>query len=152
MRSETILINSQQSPPTNRAEPPLVISFLRFVWKPIAVIAIIIINFERSFKGAKIAAGTPIDIATVVMSEANRNQRIKFGIALVRENLSFVLSFFDCQIESPRVIGIIASVLVSLTIVACSRMDVPCKLSHELAVAVTEDVSLTAVPANIAKP
>ena len=57
--------------------------------------AMIIMNFERSFKGAKIAAGTPIDIATVVMSEANRNQRIKFGIALVRENLSFVLSFFE---------------------------------------------------------
>ena len=33
-----------------------------------------------------------------------------------------------------------------------SRMDVPCKLSQELAVAVTEEVSLTAVPANMAKP
>ena len=32
MRSETTLINSQQIPPTNRAAPPLVISFLRFVW------------------------------------------------------------------------------------------------------------------------
>ena len=114
--------------------------------------AMIIMNFERSFKGLKIADGTPIDIVMVVTSEANRNQRMKFGIALVREKLSCVLSFFDCQIESPRVIGMIASVLVNLTIVACSRMDVPCKLSHELAVAVTEDVSLTAVPANIAHP
>ena len=114
--------------------------------------AMIIMNFERSFNGLKIADGTPIDIVMVVTSEANRNQRMKFGIALVREKLSCVLSFFDCQIESPRVIGMIASVLVNLTIVACSRMDVPCKLSHELAVAVTEDVSLTAVPANIANP
>lgn len=152
MRREARLINNQQTPPTRSAEPPLVISFLRFVWKPIAAMAMIIMNFERSFKGSKIADGTPIDIVMVVTSEANRNQRMKFGIALVREKLSCVLYFFDCQIESPRVIGMIASVLVNLTIVACSRMAVPCKLSHELAVAVTEEVSLTAVPANMAKP
>ena len=71
---------------------------------------------------------------------------------MLSENASFVLSFRDCHTDSPRVIGMIASVRVNLTIVACSRMDVPCKLSQELAVAVTEEVSLTAVPANMAKP
>jgi len=152
MRREARLINNQQTPPTRSAEPPLVISVLRFVWKPIAVIAIIIINFERSFNGENTAGLTPSDIATVVISEAKRNQRIKLGTALVSENASFVLSFRDCHTESPRVIGMIASVRVNLTIVACSRMDVPCKLSQELAVAVTEEVSLTAVPANMAKP
>lgn len=152
MRREARLINNQQTPPTRSAEPPLVISFLRFVWKPIAVIAIIIINFERSFNGEKTAGVTPSDIATVVISEAKRNQRIKLGTALLSENASFVLSFCDCHTDRPRVIGMIASVRVNLTIVACSRIDVPCKLSQELAVAVTEEVSLTAVPANMAKP
>ena len=142
----------REARPTRSAEPPLVISCLRFVWKPIAAMAIIIINFERSFKGEKTAGVTPSDIETVVISEAKRNQRIKLGTALASENASFVLSFRDCHTESPRVIGMIASVRVNLTIVACSRMDVPCKLSQELAVAVTEEVSLTAVPANMAKP
>ena len=76
MRREARLINNQQTPPTRSAEPPLVISCLRFVWKPIAAMAIIIINFERSFKGEKTAGVTPSDIETVVISEAKRNQRI----------------------------------------------------------------------------
>ena len=71
---------------------------------------------------------------------------------MIRENDSFLSSFFDCQIDRPSVIGMIARVRVNLTIVACSRIDVPCKLSQELAVAVTDEVSLTAVPANMAKP
>ena len=62
MRREARLINNQQTPPTRSAEPPLVISFLRFVWKPIAVIAIIIINFERSFNGEKTAGVTPVTL------------------------------------------------------------------------------------------
>ena len=47
-----------------------------------------------------------------------------------------------------------ASVLVSFTIVALSKTSVPvlCMLSQEEAAAVTEEVSLTAVPAKIAKP
>ena len=124
MRREARLINNQQTPPTRSAEPPLVISCLRFVWKPIAAMAITIINFERSFKGEKTAGVTPSDIATVVISEAKRNQRIKLGTALLSENASFVLSFRDCHTDRPRVIGMIASVRVNLTIVACSRMDV----------------------------
>ena len=52
------------------------------------------------------------------------------------------------------VIGIIAKVLVSLTIVALSSTVpfVPWTLSHTDAAAVTEEVSLIAVPANSAKP
>ena len=48
--------------------------------------------------------------------------------------------------------GIIASVRVSLTIVADSRVFVLYRLSHALAVAVTEEVSLTAVPAKRENP
>ena len=51
-------------------------------------------------------------------------------------------------------IGIIASVLVSFTIVAESKTCVPvlCILSQAEAAAVTDDVSFTAVPAKSAKP
>ena len=55
--------------------------------------AIIIINFERSFKGEKTAGVTPSDIETVVISEAKRNQRIKLGTALVSENLPLYCPF-----------------------------------------------------------
>ena len=48
--------------------------------------------------------------------------------------------------------GMIARVRVSLTIVADSRVLVWWRLSQALAVAVTEEVSLTAVPAKRAKP
>ena len=64
--------------------------------------AIIIINFERSFKGEKTAGVTPSDIETVVISEAKRNQRIKLGTALVSENASFVLFFRDCHNRKPK--------------------------------------------------
>ena len=112
----------------------------------------IIINFERFFKGAKTVADAPRDVVTVVMREATRNQRIKLGTAFIIENDSFLFSFFDCHIDRPSVIGMIARVRVNLTIVACSKIYVPCKLSQELAVAVTDEVSLTAVPANMANP
>ena len=49
-------------------------------------------------------------------------------------------------------IGIIARVRVNLTMVAASRVFVLYRLSQALAVAVTEEVSLTAVPAKRAKP
>ncbi len=50
-------------------------------------------------------------------------------------------------------IGMMARVLVSLTMVAVSRVLAPeCMPSQAEAAAVTEDVSLTAVPANRPKP
>ena len=55
--------------------------------------------------------------------------------------------------ERTKVIGMIASVLVNFTMVAYSKTVpfVPCKVSHVAAAAVTEEVSLIAVPANKAK-
>ena len=62
-----------------------------------------------------------------------------------------LLFFFAVYTASTSVIGIIASVLVSLTVTALSSDCVPrCHiLSHVDAAAVTEDVSFTAVPAKI---
>lgn len=52
-----------------------------------------------------------------------------------------------------RVMGIIARVLVSFTMVAVSKVFAPgCIPSQAVAAAVTEEVSLTAVPANNPKP
>lgn len=66
----------------------------------------------------------------------------------------FFSCFFMRMNASANVIGMMASVLVSLTIVAYSRTApcVPWSVSQVDAVAVTEDVSFTAVPANNPKP
>ena len=64
------------------------------------------------------------------------------------------LPFFLVRINArTSVIGIIAKVLVSLTVTALSSVAEPRFhiLSHVDAAAVTEEVSFTAVPANIPK-
>ena len=54
---------------------------------------------------------------------------------------------------NPKVMGMIAKVRVSLTMVAPFRALAPgCISSQAQAAAVTEEVSFTAVPANKAKP
>ena len=60
----------------------------------------------------------------------------------------------DKKIASGEDIGLIASVLVSFTIVAESSTiePVPCIESHVEAAAVTDEVSFTAVPAKRANP
>ena len=60
-------------------------------------------------------------------------------------------SFSVLQKASTKVIGIIARVLVSFTIVAVSKVLLPCIPSHAVAAAVTDEVSLTAVPAEKSK-
>ena len=58
-----------------------------------------------------------------------------------------------CQMARPSVIGMIARVRVSLTMVAVSSVLAPgCRPSQAAAAAVTEEVSFTAVPANRPKP
>ena len=59
--------------------------------------------------------------------------------------------FRACNNDNPNVIGIIASVLVSFTVTALFNVSLPRFhiLSHVDAAAVTDDVSLIAVPAKI---
>ena len=77
------------------------------------------------------------------------------GKALLRLNPCvsppFCFAFFVCMSESTSVMGIIASVLVSFTVTALSRVWLPRfhMLSHVEAAAVTEEVSFTAVPAKM---
>ena len=61
-------------------------------------------------------------------------------------------SFRPRQMARINVIGMIARVLVIFTMAADSRVLLPCMPSHAVAAAVTEDVSLIAVPANRPNP
>lgn len=90
----------------------------------------------------------------VVMTEARTKNRIKYG--RMDFNLTVVPSelwaFLVCTNASTNVMGIIARVLVSFTIVAVSKVLLPWIPSQAVAAAVTEDVSLTAVPAKRPNP
>ena len=137
--------------------PPDFISLMMLLFKPIAAIAMIIKNFESSLRGENTDSLTPIFTQIVVIRAAITKYSINIGNArlklkLLAELPSFCV-FFARTSASARVIGMIASVLVSLTVTALSRVAVPSLyiLSQVDAAAVTDDVSLIAVPANIPK-
>ena len=124
MLSVTIVIPSQHDIPSKIGRPPLFTSFTISVLNPIAAIAIIIKNFDNSFSGLNIAAGTPIDVATVVMRLAPIKKRIKNGKTFLKDTFSpLSFSAFLALINaSARVIGIIANVLVNFTVTALSNV------------------------------
>ena len=121
-----------------------------FVFKPIAAIAITIKNLLKSLIGAVIVVGK---LNTVVIIDAKTKKRIKYGKIFLRFTLLLFFSLSRVRLKArTRVIGMIASVLVSLTIVAWSNVLLPWIPSQAVAVAVTDEVSLTALPANNPKP
>ena len=97
-------------------------------------------------------ASTPKLTHIVVMIDATTKNTTNNGSALFKLNFSPLVLFCFCVIsDNARVIGIIARVRVSLTVAALSSVWLPSPhiLSHVAAAAVTDDVSLIAVPANI---
>ena len=150
-----MLIAVQQQNPIKIGFAPDLINLIRSVLRPIAPIAIIIINLLRFFIGVKKAAGTLKKLVhTVVISEAAMNQSMKNGkIFLISTFLPSVDSFLVRIKARLRVIGMIASVRVSFTVTALSSVALPSPyiLSQVEAHAVTEEVSFTAVPAKIPK-
>ena len=117
-------------------------------------------NFDNSFNGANTSALTPILIHTVVMIAAMMKYKMNIGNALFRLNLfaeESAVPAFEADLarirDNTSVIGIIASVRVSFTVTAVFSVSLPRFhiLSQVEAAAVTEDVSLIAVPANIPK-
>ena len=116
-------------------------------------------NFDRFLSGTNTSVLTPACTQTVVITEAKTKYRINTGNALRRLKASLfgaVLFFSDCfarTIERTSVIGMMARVRVSLTVTALSSVwfPRPHMLSQVDAAAVTEEVSLTAVPAKIPK-
>ena len=111
-------------------------------------------NLLKVFIGTNTELSTPALSATVVIKEANIKYIIKNGniLLILYLELSLVL-LLDLYIDKIRVIGIIAKVLVSLTVTALSKVAVPKFhiLSQVEATAVTDDVSFTAEPAKIPK-
>ena len=122
-----------------------------FVFIPIAAIAMIIKNLLNSFRGVVI---TGERLNTVVITAAKTKYKIKNGNIFLRLTFppSAFSSFLVLTKASTNVMGIIARVLVSFTIVAASNVLLICIPSHAAAAAVTDDVSFIAVPANKPNP
>ena len=110
-------------------------------------------NFDRVLNGVKVLSGTPAAVHIVVIIDARMKKRMKNGKTDLIETLLPVPSFFVLINARTSVMGMMARVLVSFTVTALSSVSVPSPhmLSHVEAHAVTDDVSLTAVPANIPK-
>lgn len=60
----------QQTAPRIIGFPPVLISFIMLLLRPMAAIAMIIKNFERFFTGSNTERGTPAPAATVVITAA----------------------------------------------------------------------------------
>ena len=114
-------------------------------------------ELDSVLSGVNTPAGTPTVAHTVVMMDASTKYRINIGNARLSEKASpprlcSVLALWVRHSASTSVIGMIASVRVSLTMVAISSVLLPWMPSHAEAAAVTDEVSFTAVPANRPKP
>lgn len=145
----------QHTNPIRMGFPPVLTSFIIFVLKPMADIAITIKNLDTVLNGENTSGFIPAAEAIVVISDAPIKKRIKNGKTLLNLKPLVEVPFSERarRKASTSVIGIIASVRVSLTIVAESKALAPgCIPSHAVAAAVTEEVSFIAVPAKIPKP
>lgn len=149
-----VMIIKHVPPRANGLEPDFT-SFTMSLLKPMADIAITMKNLDRSLKGLKYPMSTPLARAMVVIRLAIMKYIMKNGNICLMDIflLSSVSVFFILMKARPRHIGIMARVLVSLTVTASSRVWLPRLkiVSHVYAVAVTDDVSFTADPANIPK-
>ena len=122
------------------------------VFRPIAAIAMTIKNLLISFKGFVTAAGRWKTVVTTEASKKNSTKKGKIFFRLTFAPSALCLSRRVRTNASTSVIGMIASVRVSLTIAAASSVLLPWIPSQACAAAVTEEVSLIAVPANRPKP
>lgn len=123
----TIVIADQQDNPIRIGLAPDFTNFTIFVFNPIAAIAIMIINLLKFFRGEKKDDGTPKKLVQmVVIKEAAMNQRMKTGkIFLISTFFSPADSLWVRTNARDSVIGMIASVRVSFTVTALSRVSLP---------------------------
>ena len=126
---------------------------LKFVFSPIAVIAMMIMNLPMSESEIEMFAEKFIN---VLITAAKMKPIMNQGKTLTKLNeavSSHVLVFLEVTIASANVIGTIINVLVSLTIVAKAKATLfPAEALQEEAAATTDEVSFIAVPAHIPKP
>ena len=137
--------------------PPDFINFITLLFRPMAAIAIMMRNLDSSFSGANTSALIPILIHAVVIIAAMMKYKINIGNDLFMLKFPVFSPFTDADFawirDNTSVIGMIASVRVSLTVTALFNVSFPRfhMLSQVDAAAVTEEVSLIAVPANSPK-
>lgn len=81
----TRVIPTQQDNPIKIGFPPVLTRFTIFVFKPIAAMAIIIKNLDKSFNGVKTSIGTPKAVAIVVISDAPTKKRMKNGKTFLKD-------------------------------------------------------------------
>ena len=104
----------QQQRPIRIGFPPVLINFTILVFSPIAPIAIVIKNLPASVRGF-VALGLMLN--NVLIIEANKKNKTNHGKTF--DSLTLVAEVFLVRYKArANVIGIIARVLVSLTIVA----------------------------------
>ena len=126
-------IEIQQINPSRIGFPPDLINLIKLVLSPIAPIAIVMKNFPAVVKNADRFASAKTEDNTVFTAEStsprprnvfktDANKKNKTNQGNIFANCTLLpavrSSFFERQIASTRVIGIIASVRVSFTIVA----------------------------------
>lgn len=116
---------SQQQNPVKIGFPPVFISFMIFVFMPMAAIAMTIRNLLSSLSGSVTAVGS---WNMVVTTDASTKNRTKKGKDFFRLNVdpSDFFSFRPRQMARINVIGMIARVLVIFTMAADSRVLLPC--------------------------
>lgn len=120
----------QQHKPIKMGLPPVRTSLTMFVFSPMAPIAMMMKNLESSLKGWNTEDGTPTEVATVVIMDANTKNKMKNGNTFFRENVfSWVvpirLALAVRHRANTNVMGIMARVRVSFTMVAWSRVLAP---------------------------
>lgn len=102
---------------------PLLTNFTILVLRPIAAIAITIKNLLNSLIGA---VTVPDRLKTVVITDARMKNKMKNGKIFLRLNVLSLFSALRARLKAKtKVIGIIAKVLVSFTIVAWSNVLLP---------------------------
>lgn len=105
--------------------PPFLISLTTLQPRPMAAMARVIKNLLSSLSGANTDDGTPRLMAIVVIREATINYKINIGKAFLKLNPPSFELLPDCfalNKARTKVIGIIARVLVSLTVTALSSV------------------------------
>lgn len=75
----TAVIASQQHRPMQIGRPPVLISWMRLVLRPMAAIASTMKNLLSSLTGLNTSALTPWEMATVVIMEAPIKYRMNMG-------------------------------------------------------------------------
>ena len=124
------------------------------VLSPIAASALTIKNLLMLLECDTTAEGMVKILATIDIATKPKINQGKRFIILTFLSVTLMFSFlFNLKLINVKTntVGIMQRVLVSFTVTALSKVAVPNPhiLSHVEAAAVTEDVSFTAVPANI---